>query len=301
MWYKLALNNNEMAKNDQLISAVVLLKKENDKYFVLLNEKTKGKWELPGGKVEPNETNKEAAIREIKEETNIEIDPDKLITIDKMVPEYKNNKLCNYFAYSVDPKEEVKVGSDARKLKWFDIEKLPEVLWGSSKYILDASTSLVYPDKDKFVFVDIDGVLNLNDEKHKQKYYDNVLNLKEIILEEKVKLLNKIYEELNPTFVLSSHWRKFGSIVMFNRLFKDLGFEGQFSLSTPFEGIEHDDRWKQIKKVLKKYEPKKYVILDDKHISLKKDFHNKNYIHIDDKTGLTEENIEQAIGILKGK
>ena len=157
------------------------------------------------------------------------------------------------------------------------------------------------PDKDILIFVDIDGVLNIDDKEHKKKYYKNVYYLKEIIEKEKVKLLNQIYQKYNPTFILASHWRKFGSIYNFNKLFEELGFEGQFAESTPFEGVEHDDRWKQIKNILKKYDPKKYIIFDDKHISLRKDFNNPNYIHVDSKTGLTQENIEQAIGILEGK
>jgi len=32
-------------------------------------------WEFPGGKLEPNETEKECIVREIKEELNLEIDP----------------------------------------------------------------------------------------------------------------------------------------------------------------------------------------------------------------------------------
>ena len=47
------------------------------------------KWEFPGGKVEPNETLKEALCREIKEELNIGIYVHKKIAKEK----YKDKKI----------------------------------------------------------------------------------------------------------------------------------------------------------------------------------------------------------------
>lgn len=304
MWYKFATTKEQLVNNGQLISAVVLLKKENNKTFVLLNERSAEKWELPGGKVEPGENTKEAAIREIEEETNIKINPKKLIVIDEMMPEYKTDKRCNFYGYFVHKSDEIKVGSDAKRLKWFDVEKLPSMLWEGERIIDQSLIKMAKKenkqDKDLLVFVDIDGVLNKNNQEHKRKYLDNIYNLKEIILPEKVKLLNKIVKKCNPTFVLSSYWRKFGSLYAFNELFRDLGFESNFECATEFEGIEHIDRWKQINKVLDEYKPKKYVILDDKSINEKGTFDNKNLIHINENTGLTKKDIEKAIDILRG-
>lgn len=301
MWYRFAQEKEDMTKNGLIVSVVILFEKENNTISVLLNERAKNKWELPGGKVDPGESSQDGAIREIKEETNIIIDPKKLFTIDELIPEYKKVKKCNYYGYIVDNNDNIKVGSDAINLQWFPIDKLPTISWDGNKFVEKAKSIMFKPDKDILIFVDIDGVLNVDDKEHKKKYYKNVYNLKEIIEKDKVKLLNQIYQKYNPTFILASHWRKYGSIYNFNKLFEELGFQGQFAESTPFEGVEHDDRWKQIKNILKKYDPKKYIIFDDKHISLKKDFNNPNYIHVDSKTGLTQENIEQAIGILEGK
>ena len=301
MWYRFAQEKEDMTKNGLIVSVVILFKKENNTISVLLNERAKNKWELPGGKVDPGESSQDGAIREIKEETNIIIDPKKLFTIDELIPEYKKVKKCNYYGYIVNNNDNIKVGSDAINLQWFPIDKLPTISWDGNKFVEKAKSIMFKPDKDILIFVDIDGVLNVDDKEHKKKYYKNVYHFKEIIEKDKVELLNQIYQKYNPTFILASHWRKYGSIYNFNKLFEELGFQGQFAESTPFEGVEHDDRWKQIKKTLKKYDPKKYIIFDDKHISLKKDFNNPNYIHVDSKTGLTQENIEQAIGILEGK
>ena len=40
----------------------------------------KGKWEFPGGKLEPGESSRDAVIREINEELSVEIEPGKLMT-----------------------------------------------------------------------------------------------------------------------------------------------------------------------------------------------------------------------------
>lgn len=46
-------------------------------------------WEFPGGKIEPGETEKQALVREIKEELNIEINVDKFaIDIEYQYPNF---------------------------------------------------------------------------------------------------------------------------------------------------------------------------------------------------------------------
>lgn len=46
-------------------------------------------WEFPGGKIEPGETKKQALVREIKEELNIEINVDKFaIAIEYQYPNF---------------------------------------------------------------------------------------------------------------------------------------------------------------------------------------------------------------------
>lgn len=55
----------------------------------------KGGWEFPGGKVEPGETSKEALVREIKEELNIEITVGELLeTIEYDYPQFHLSMDC---------------------------------------------------------------------------------------------------------------------------------------------------------------------------------------------------------------
>jgi len=53
------------------VGAVII---ENDKVLLGLRKHEPGQWAIPGGKVEPGETLHEALKREIREETNLEID-----------------------------------------------------------------------------------------------------------------------------------------------------------------------------------------------------------------------------------
>ena len=61
------------------IHVVAAIIKDGNKIFATQRGygEFKDGWEFPGGKVEPNETSRQAIVREIKEELNIEINVDK--------------------------------------------------------------------------------------------------------------------------------------------------------------------------------------------------------------------------------
>ena len=80
-------------KNILVVAA--LIKKNNDVLIARRStgdENVLGKWEFPGGKVEPNETEEHAIEREIKEEFELDIKANKYIT----------NNVCEYPTKIVD-------------------------------------------------------------------------------------------------------------------------------------------------------------------------------------------------------
>lgn len=80
-------------KNILVVAA--LIKKNNDILIARRStgdENVLGKWEFPGGKVEPNETEEHAIEREIKEEFELDIKANKYIT----------NNVCEYPTKIVD-------------------------------------------------------------------------------------------------------------------------------------------------------------------------------------------------------
>ncbi len=52
-------------------AGIILFRKENDKRFYLLLNYTAGHWDFPKGNIESGESEKDAAIREMREETSI--------------------------------------------------------------------------------------------------------------------------------------------------------------------------------------------------------------------------------------
>lgn len=75
----LELRMQKMKKEIRVVAA--LIEKEN-KVFAAKRAYgfLKGKWELPGGKIEAKETPEEALIREIKEELSTDIKVEKFVT-----------------------------------------------------------------------------------------------------------------------------------------------------------------------------------------------------------------------------
>ena len=80
-------------KNILVVAA--LIKKNNNVLIARRStgdENVLGKWEFPGGKIEPNETEEHAIEREIKEEFELDIKANKYIT----------NNVCEYPTKTVD-------------------------------------------------------------------------------------------------------------------------------------------------------------------------------------------------------
>ena len=91
----------------------------------------KGKWICPGGKLELGETIEEGIVREVREETNLEIKliaP--LIPFDRIVKEGEETKLhviyIDYLAEVVGGGE-LKPASDVGQAIWVPKEKVPAI------------------------------------------------------------------------------------------------------------------------------------------------------------------------------
>lgn len=83
-------------------------------------------WEFPGGKIEPGETKKQALVREIKEELNIEINVDKFaLDIEYQYPNFYLFMSCFMFS--------IKEGSiellEHNDGKWITKEELNTLNW----------------------------------------------------------------------------------------------------------------------------------------------------------------------------
>ncbi|MBP1933193.1 NUDIX domain-containing protein [Ammoniphilus resinae] len=114
--------------------AVIILNKKNE---VLLQKRSDvGLWGIPSGHIEIGETVSEAAIREVKEETNLDINIKKLIGVysdpHSQVFEYPNGRIVHFITTCFLAEitgGEIKCNSDeSLEIKFFEQHKLPQDL-----------------------------------------------------------------------------------------------------------------------------------------------------------------------------
>lgn len=88
-------------------------------------EPFKGYWDIPGGFLEAGEHPQEGLVREVREETGLEVRPTEILGIfmDKYGSTGEDTLNIHYVAQVVGG--EPRAGSDATELKWFDKKNLP--------------------------------------------------------------------------------------------------------------------------------------------------------------------------------
>ena len=119
---------------------------ENGKLLLIKrgNMPEKGKWALPGGRLEEDETVEECLVREAKEETGLDVEPLKLMGIYSK-PERDPRKIVSLIYVVKKVGGEPKAGSDAAELAWFDLNQLPEGLAFDHEEILADLKKLILP------------------------------------------------------------------------------------------------------------------------------------------------------------
>ena len=120
----------------------IVFNQEEDMISVLLikrmNEPFKDCWAFPGGFININESAEDAAIRELKEETGVEISKvEQLKAYSKPERDPRERVITIAFlAFSNDKK--VKGNDDAKEARWFDISNLPPLAFDHEQILKDA-------------------------------------------------------------------------------------------------------------------------------------------------------------------
>lgn len=84
------------------------------------HEPYKGYWSLPGGHIDRYETAADAAIREVKEETNLDFTPTFVECFDEIIPEREIHAVVNVFTGPGEGKVIPQPGEIA-DIAWFDL------------------------------------------------------------------------------------------------------------------------------------------------------------------------------------
>ncbi len=94
-------------------------------------EPARGQWSLPGGRVKLGETLAEAAVREVREETGIDIDIDGLIGIAERIIRDDDGGIEHHYVivdFTANPRTtEVTAGDDAAEARWVPVDDLGQL------------------------------------------------------------------------------------------------------------------------------------------------------------------------------
>ena len=119
----------------------VIVKKENDKYFILLLKDVRfPDWYFAKGHVEQGETLEQAAMREVAEEAGLHYLKiySLLGSYERFVEKANENKIIHYFLMS-PTREEIPSVLDNKnvEIKWFPLEDLPVMYLPEQKDVVE--------------------------------------------------------------------------------------------------------------------------------------------------------------------
>jgi len=110
-------------------------------------EPRRGQWSIPGGMQELGETTREAALREVREETNLDIEVTHMLDVIDTISRDEDDRVRMQYVLIDFAAEwlgrEAIAGSDAMGVRWVRREDLPEYkLWSETLRIIDKSAEL---------------------------------------------------------------------------------------------------------------------------------------------------------------
>jgi len=119
---------------------IAIVRKVNETYELLLIQRKynpfAGKWALPGGFVDMDETVEEAAARELYEETNLRGIPlEQFHVFSKVDRDPRGRTISVIFTGLLSNKQEIRAKDDAQETQWFPLDKLPKLAFDHAEIV----------------------------------------------------------------------------------------------------------------------------------------------------------------------
>jgi 8-oxo-dGTP diphosphatase len=127
-----------------LTADCIVITQEQEPRILLIerkNEPFKGCWAFPGGFMNMDETTQDCAIRELKEETRLEINPENIFQIgaySEIDRDPRARTVTVAYLAIIDKPLKVQGSDDAAKADWFPISNLPDLAFDHDKIMKDA-------------------------------------------------------------------------------------------------------------------------------------------------------------------
>ncbi len=95
----------------------------------------KGLWAIPGGRVRYGETVYNAVIREMAEETGLEVSPVRLVYVSEVMGDGFHYVILDYLCDVLGG--EIKAGGDAEQVRWFSIDEVGGEVVDSTRRLIE--------------------------------------------------------------------------------------------------------------------------------------------------------------------
>ncbi len=116
---------------------VLLGLRNDDKDIADSDLRLEGTFTLPSGKVKYGETFEEAGIRKVKDETNLDVNKIKVISLQNDINEYAHYATIGLLGEEYSGDIKIKSTNEIVKWEWFSLNNLPSNLCFPSKKIID--------------------------------------------------------------------------------------------------------------------------------------------------------------------
>jgi len=116
---------------------ILMGRRSDDKETADSEMHEEGTWSLPGGNIEYGETFFEAAKREAKEETGLDIDDLEVICVQTDLNEHAHYVSVGLIAKKFFGKPEVMEPDVIVTWSWFDLDKIPKKIFSASKKTIE--------------------------------------------------------------------------------------------------------------------------------------------------------------------